>query len=128
MSLKAKKWYTEVKQFAERDPLIIICGNKADKSEERQIPEEEGKAYANSVGCRHFSTSAKTGLNVEEMFKYVAQGNFDPFSMPPRFTRTLVEIHVAQSKQKKEVNPRRLKISRESALPREPKADEKCSC
>ena len=48
---------------------IIVIGNKADISERREVSEQEGKAYANSINASFFEVSCKTNENVEESFE-----------------------------------------------------------
>jgi hypothetical protein len=46
----------------------MIAGNKSDLVN-RTVPEEEADQFARSVGCEHINTSAKSGLNVKEIFQ-----------------------------------------------------------
>ena len=48
---------------------IVLCGNKCDLEEYRQVDTQEGKDRAISWGnCPFFETSAKNGINVEKAF------------------------------------------------------------
>ncbi|KAH3732435.1 Ras GTPase [Pelomyxa schiedti] len=47
---------------------IVLCGNKCDLDEERQVTPEEGIALAKSIGCPFFETSASTPTNVDSAF------------------------------------------------------------
>lgn len=47
---------------------IIVVGNKCDLKEERVVSVEEGKALADSFGCKFIETSAKSRINVENSF------------------------------------------------------------
>lgn len=51
----------------------VLVGNKSDMIEDRQVSEEEGKYLAADLGVNFFQTSAKTGLNIEQMFVYMAE-------------------------------------------------------
>ncbi|KAI9014747.1 P-loop containing nucleoside triphosphate hydrolase protein [Gaertneriomyces semiglobifer] len=52
-----------------RDPVIMIVGTKSDCAEsERQVPTQEGQAYAVSQGFLFMETSALTGHNVALAF------------------------------------------------------------
>jgi Ras-related protein Rab-21 len=66
-------WVTELKKFADPDIAIVIAGNKCDRENQRQIPQAMAAEYAKSVNAQHFSTSAKTGRGVEEMFTALAR-------------------------------------------------------
>jgi GTPase KRas protein len=49
------------------DPFqICIVGNKSDLKDERSVPTEYGRNYAQSVGCAFDECSAKTSDNVEK--------------------------------------------------------------
>jgi small GTP-binding protein len=50
----------------------IVLGNKADMTQERQVSQQSGKSYADSIGWMFLETSAKSGLNVESMFLEIA--------------------------------------------------------
>jgi len=63
---KVKKWHTELTKYLPGAP-IMIAGNKSDLVN-RTVPEEEANQFARSVGCEHINTSAKSGLNVKEIF------------------------------------------------------------
>ena len=47
---------------------IVICGNKCDLFDKRQVETSEGEEFARSRGYDFFETSTKTGENVEEAF------------------------------------------------------------
>lgn len=44
----------------------MVVGNKCDLDAERQVTQDEGAAYAQSIGAPFFETSAKMNLNVTE--------------------------------------------------------------
>jgi Ras-related protein Rab-21 len=47
---------------------VAIAGNKIDLEKNRNVNEAEAKAYADSVGAKHFHTSAKTNKGLEDVF------------------------------------------------------------
>ena len=61
--------------------VIILVGNKSDLEETRQVPSEEGAAFARKNDLFFFETSAKTAAGVEETFtqatKQIYQGILD---------------------------------------------------
>lgn len=71
---KVKTWHTELTKYLPSVP-IMIAGNKSDLVN-RTVPEEEANQYARSVGCEHINTSAKSGLNVKEIFQTLARSKF----------------------------------------------------
>ena len=54
---------------------FVVVGNKADKGDNstREVTREEGMAYAQSIGCEFYETSAKTDLNVDVAFVAAAK-------------------------------------------------------
>ena len=62
-------WNQEVGKHGP-DAVKLLVGNKVDLDKERKVSFEEGQALANKIGAvRFMETSAKTNLNVEEMFR-----------------------------------------------------------
>ena len=61
-------WIEECKNTAPKSILMVLVGNKCDL-DNREVTEEEGREFAEKNGMIFFETSAKTGKNVEELFK-----------------------------------------------------------
>jgi len=68
----AKGWIEELHRQASADIIMGLAGNKLDLASKRQVPTEEAKAYATENDCFFFETSAKTGENIEDLFKAIA--------------------------------------------------------
>ncbi|MHA1836221.1 MAG: GTP-binding protein, partial [Candidatus Odinarchaeia archaeon] len=62
-----KNWINEVEEFAGEIPMII-CGNKIDLVDQREVKREEGENFSKKIGKMFIETSAKTGQNVEKAF------------------------------------------------------------
>ena len=80
--------------------VLAVVGNKADRNEERQISEEEGRQAAQTLGVHlFFETSAKSGMNVNELFEAVAREATK--KIPKQVEEPKVEIapNAAESKQ-----------------------------
>ncbi len=64
---------------------MVLVGNKCDLNDKRQVTAEEGKDLADRNEMLFFETSAKEGINVEEIFlnsaneisKKIDQGYYD---------------------------------------------------
>ncbi|XP_023412687.1 ras-related protein Rab-37 isoform X2 [Loxodonta africana] len=68
-----RAWLTEINEYAQRDVVIMLLGNKADVSSEREIRSEDGETLAREYGVPFMETSAKTGMNVELAFLAIAK-------------------------------------------------------
>ena len=61
---------------------MMICGNKSDLNNIRQVSTLEGKDFSQSIDCPFIETSAKTGINVQTLFSdtiklYINMQNHD---------------------------------------------------
>ncbi|GAB7339688.1 hypothetical protein MBLNU457_6264t1 [Dothideomycetes sp. NU457] len=94
--VKARHWVAELQRQASPGIVIALCGNKADlcaESEDgevvaddneaegdedaaggdaRKVATKEAKSYADEENLLFFETSAKSGLNVNEVFTAIA--------------------------------------------------------
>ncbi|KAF9584871.1 GTP-binding protein of the rab/ypt [Lunasporangiospora selenospora] len=70
---KAKSWVKELQRQADPNIVIALAGNKCDLSARRVIQTEEAQAYADEAGLLFYETSAKTSVNVEELFISIAE-------------------------------------------------------
>jgi GTPase SAR1 family protein len=53
-------------------PMILV-GNKTDLEEQREVTKERANALAQKFKCEYVETSAKSGSNVEVVFKSVTK-------------------------------------------------------
>jgi small GTP-binding protein len=65
-----KKWVLELRQMNSQQVVVCIVGNKADL--DKVVNKDEATNFAKDNGCLFFEASAKTGLNVTELFKEIA--------------------------------------------------------
>ena len=64
----------ELGRFCPEDMFILLVGNKADLTKQREVPACEGRAFYDYPAPPVFvETSAKTGHNVDVAFLTVAQ-------------------------------------------------------
>ncbi|KAJ2058812.1 GTP-binding protein [Coemansia sp. S146] len=47
---------------------IVLVGNKSDLKDERQVSTKEAQELAAKFGCPYVETSAREGINIEELF------------------------------------------------------------
>jgi GTPase KRas protein len=58
----------QIYRINEEKMPTVLCGNKCDLQEERQITFAEGEMKAKVLGCPFYETSAKNRINIEESF------------------------------------------------------------
>ncbi|XP_020702300.1 ras-related protein RABE1c isoform X2 [Dendrobium catenatum] len=69
-----RNWIRNIEQHASDNVNKILVGNKADIDErKRAVPTSKGQALADEYGIKFFETSAKTNLNVEQVFFSIAR-------------------------------------------------------
>lgn len=68
-----RAWLGEINEYAQDDVVIMLIGNKADITQDRQVRTEDGERLAREYGVAFMETSAKTGCNVELAFMAVAR-------------------------------------------------------
>ncbi|CAI9716874.1 ras-related protein Rab-21 [Octopus vulgaris] len=65
---KVKNWVKELRKMLGNDICLCIAGNKIDLEKERHVSVSDAESYAESVGAKHFHTSAKLNKGTEELF------------------------------------------------------------
>eukprot|EP01017_Pseudomicrothorax_dubius_P022922 TRINITY_DN2467_c0_g7_i1.p1 TRINITY_DN2467_c0_g7~~TRINITY_DN2467_c0_g7_i1.p1 ORF type:complete len:212 (+),score=40.97 TRINITY_DN2467_c0_g7_i1:34-669(+) len=65
------KWIEFVREERGSDILIALLGNKADLAENRVVSTEEGEKRARETDTLFYEVSAKSGLNVQTLFKTI---------------------------------------------------------
>jgi len=65
---RVQNWVKELRKMLGYDIALAIVGNKVDLERNRVVPVEKAEQYAESVGAKHFHTSAKLNKGVNEMF------------------------------------------------------------
>ncbi len=64
----AKSWVKELQRRGDPNVVIALAGNKADMESKRKVQTEEAQQYAVDNDIIHMETSAKTSLNVKNLF------------------------------------------------------------
>ncbi|KAM4819882.1 ras-related protein Rab-26 isoform 2-T2 [Thomomys bottae] len=66
-------WLTEIQEYAHRNVVLMLLGNKVDSAQERVVKREDGEKLAKEYGLPFMETSAKTGINVDLAFTAIAK-------------------------------------------------------
>lgn len=69
-------WMKEVKNHSGNLP-IIICANKCDLNETREVPAEDGEHFAEKINSKFYEVSAKSGYNVATVFDEIARLTYE---------------------------------------------------
>ncbi|PKU84286.1 Ras-related protein RABE1a [Dendrobium catenatum] len=107
-----RNWIRNIEQHASDNVNKILVGNKADMDEsKRAVPTSKGQALADEYGIKFFETSAKTNLNVEQVFFSIARD---------------IKQRLAESDNKPE--ERTIKINKPDQSSGDSKAPERSAC
>ncbi|KAK8952342.1 Ras-related protein RABE1c [Platanthera zijinensis] len=107
-----RNWIRNIEQHASDNVNKILVGNKADMDEsKRAVPTSKGQALADEYGIKFFETSAKTNLNVEQVFFSIARD---------------IKQRLAESDNKPE--ERTIKINKPDQSAGDNKAPERAAC
>ena len=69
----AKSWVKELQRRGDPNVVIALAGNKADMEAKRKVQTEEAQQYAKDSEIIYMETSAKTALNVRNLFIKIAE-------------------------------------------------------
>ena len=72
-NLTDEEWIKALKENNKFDIKKILIGNKLDLEDERQVQKEEAETFAESIGCKYYEGSAKTGYNISEALDEIAR-------------------------------------------------------
>ena len=67
--LSITEWLKQIEKHAKENVFKFLVGNKSDLAEERKVSFEEAKEYADKHDLPYIETSAKEGININELFE-----------------------------------------------------------
>ena len=67
--LSITEWLKQIEKHAKENVFKFLVGNKSDLAEERKVTFEEAKEYADKHDLPYIETSAKEGININELFE-----------------------------------------------------------
>ena len=62
------EWLKQIEKHAKENVFKFLVGNKSDLVDERQVSYDEAKQYADEHELPYIETSAKEGININELF------------------------------------------------------------
>jgi len=65
---RLQKWVVELRSCGPAGLVLVVCGNKSDLADQRQVDTKAAEEYARSIGAIYLETSAKLALNVDAIF------------------------------------------------------------
>uniref|UniRef100_A0A8C4Q6G4 RAB31, member RAS onco family n=1 Tax=Eptatretus burgeri TaxID=7764 RepID=A0A8C4Q6G4_EPTBU len=68
-----KTWVKELQHHGPQNIVVAIAGNKCDLVDMREVQTELAKNYAESIDAIFIETSAKTSINISEMFEEISK-------------------------------------------------------
>ena len=66
-------WINCIKEYADDDVDVILVGNKIDREEQRQVSRDEGASLARSLNIPFLEVSAKTNVNVAQIYDSISR-------------------------------------------------------
>ena len=118
-------WLKELKDHADKNVVLGVAGNKSDLYEKEEVPEQEAREYAKSIGAIFCLTSAQSNSGIEELFEEMGKKFLDPNStINESENQNLDQAH----KQKKDEKKKEKKEEQKNIQLKNVKKKEKKSC
>ena len=84
-----KEWYDDIKKVAADEALLVLVGNKIDL-DNRVISTSEGEKLARELKMAYIETSAKTGENIEDVFRMIGLKIIEKFVESEEISKIIV--------------------------------------
>ena len=96
-----KSFYSSLESIAAnpiaRTPLFVV-GNKTDLADRRAVQQDEGRAFAESLGCKYMEACAQTKENLDELFCEMYRASHPPSASPSTTDNHSEELEHADHK------------------------------
>ena len=66
-----ERWLKELRDHADQNIVIMLCGNKSDLRHLRSVATEDSQAFCEREGLSFIETSALESTNVEKAFQLI---------------------------------------------------------
>ena len=118
-------WLKELKDHADKNVVLGVAGNKSDLYEKEEVPEQEAREFAKSIGAIFCLTSAQNNSGIEELFEEMGKKFLDPNStINESENQNLDQAH----KQKKDEKKKEKKEEQKNIQLKNVKKKEKKNC
>ena len=118
-------WLKELKDHADKNVVLGVAGNKSDLYEKEEVPEQEAREFAKSIGAIFCLTSAQSNSGIEELFEEMGKKFLDPNStINEPENQNLDQAH----KQKKDEKKKEKKEEQKNIQLKNVKKKEKKNC
>ena len=118
-------WLKELKDHADKNVVLGVAGNKSDLYEKEEVPEQEAREFAKSIGAIFCLTSAQSNSGIEELFEEMGKKFLDPNStINESENQNLDQAH----KQKKDEKKKEKKEEQKNIQLKNIKKKEKKNC
>ncbi len=71
-------WYPDLLKYGESYAILAVIGNKCDRFEEEDVNEDEARKFAEEIKAEFLIVSAKTGVNIKNLFENLINKYFNP--------------------------------------------------
>ena len=71
------KWLEDIKNHVQDGVFIVLCGNKIDLNNKRQVSFEDAKKFAKDKDLIYVETSAITGDGIKKLFDLITKSFYD---------------------------------------------------
>ena len=118
-------WLKELKDHADKNVVLGVAGNKSDLYEKEEVPEQEAREFAKSIGAIFCLTSAQSNSGIEELFEEMGKKFLEPNStINESENQNLDQAH----KQKKDEKKKEKKEEQKNIQLKNIKKKEKKNC